>query len=1145
MAATRILGGPARRRSDSVFADDPLWYKDAVIYQAHVRAFFDSNGDGMGDFRGLTQKLDYLQDLGITAIWLLPFYPSPWRDDGYDIADYADVHPAYGTMTDFKRFMREAHSRGLRVITELVINHTSDQHPWFQKARRAKPGSAARDFYVWTDDPNKYRETRIIFKDFESSNWSWDPVAKQYYWHRFYSHQPDLNFDNPAVHDALLRLMDYWFNMGVDGMRLDAIPYLYERDGTNCENLPETHGFLKKMRAHLDANHRNRMFLAEANQWPEETVPYFGDGDECHMAFHFPVMPRLFMSIQMEDRFPIIDILKQTPAIPENCQWATFLRNHDELTLEMVTDEERDYMYRMYASDPQARINLGIRRRLAPLLQNNRRKIELMNSLLFSLPGTPTLYYGDEIGMGDNIYLGDRNGVRTPMQWSSDRNAGFSRANPQRLYLPIIVDSDYHYETVNVEAQQANPSSLLWWSKRLIALRKRFQAFGRGTIEFLYPDNRKVLAFLRCYEDETILIVANLSRFVQYARLDLSRFRDQVPVELFGLTEFPRIGVEPFFVTLGPHSFYWFQIRRDRQDAAAATGDALTRPAASTTDAAWRALQGDGDTRDFAAVLPAYVTTQRWFQGKDRALRGITVTDVLPSTLPGAQHRILLVGVQYVEEQSETYVLPVTRLEGTDAQHLMEKYPRAVIARIDSDEGLPSLIVDATYVAEFRDAFLDGIHGRRRTKGRHGELHGSATGRLRRVWSDADDRRSRLLGAEQTNTSIVFGRDIVVKLYRRLEEGESLDLELGRFLGEQGFTHTPQVLGSLDYRSGSGPVRTLAVAQEYVPNEGDAWELTLDAIGEFYERVATYTDVPTETDASTRALLRFAGEGPGDEARVLVGPYLEEARLLGERTGEMHLVLSGDPDEPAFAPEEFTLFYQRSLYQSMRNLAGRVLQQLGGRVDELPEPSHAAARGLLDREADILARFRGIIEKKLNGHRIRCHGDLHLGQVLYTGNDFYITDFEGEPIRPLSERRLKRSPLRDVAGMLRSFHYAAYAALMEQAQRSHIPDDDRITMERWARCWYAYVSAAFLNGYFAVMGNSHVLPGDVDELVKLLDANLLEKAIYELGYELGNRPAWATIPLHGVLQLLGGTSDTDGADGATRRGRTGPSGKGT
>src|ERR1700678_3213198 len=480
----------------------PLWYKDAIIYEVHVRAFFDQNGDGMGDFAGLTQKLQYLQDLGVTAIWVLPFCPSPWRDDGYDISDYSNVHPAYGTLRDFQTFLREAHNRGLRVISELVLNHTSDQHVWFQRSRRAAPGSRWRNYYVWSDTPDKYRDARIIFKDFENSNWTWDPLAKAYYWHRFYSHQPDLNWDNPEVRQAMFEAMDFWFDLGVDGLRLDAVPYLFEREGTNCENLPETHEALRELRKHVDEKYRDRMLLAEANQWPEDAVAYFGNGYECNMAFHFPLMPRLFMALRMEDRYPITDILKLTPAIPDNCQWAMFLRNHDELTLEMVTDEERDYMYRTYARDREMRINLGIRRRLAPLLENDRPRIEMMNALLFSLPGTPVLYYGDEIGMGDNIFLGDRNGVRTPMQWSSDKNAGFSRANPQGLFLPIILDPEYHYEAVNVENQQGNLSSFLWWMRRIIAIRKRFPALGSGDFQMLAPENRKVLAYIRDYQTE-------------------------------------------------------------------------------------------------------------------------------------------------------------------------------------------------------------------------------------------------------------------------------------------------------------------------------------------------------------------------------------------------------------------------------------------------------------------------------------------------------------------------------------------------------------------------------------------------------------------------------------------------------------------
>ncbi|GAC1325660.1 MAG: hypothetical protein NVSMB2_24350 [Chloroflexota bacterium] len=541
--------------------EDPLWYKDAILYELHVKAFFDSNDDGIGDFRGLMDKLDYLQDLGVTALWLLPTFPSPQRDDGYDIADYLSIQPSYGSLDDFEAFVDAAHTRGLRVITELVMNHTSDQHPWFQAAR-SDPHSPFRDYYVWSDTDQPYRGARIIFTDTEQSNWTWDPVARQYYWHRFFSHQPDLNFDNPAVQEEMIKVLRFWLDKGVDGLRLDAIPYLYEREGTNCENLPETHEYLRKVRAAIDNAYSNRMLLAEANQWPPDVRPYFGEGDECHMAFHFPLMPRIYMALRKEVRTPIVEILGQTPDIPHNSQWGLFLRNHDELTLEMVTDDERDYMYTEYARDPRMRVNIGIRRRLAPLLDNSRRRQELLHSLLFSMPGTPILYYGDEIGMGDNIYLGDRNGVRTPMQWNGDRNAGFSRADPQALFLPLVIDPVYHYQSINVEAQRRVPSSLLNWMRRLIAIRKRYPVFGRGTIDFLHPSNLAILAYLRQHEGQTILVVNNLSRFVQPVELDLQAFEGSVPVELFGETAFPRVTNDPYFISLGPHTFYWFRLVR-------------------------------------------------------------------------------------------------------------------------------------------------------------------------------------------------------------------------------------------------------------------------------------------------------------------------------------------------------------------------------------------------------------------------------------------------------------------------------------------------------------------------------------------------------------------------------------------------------
>jgi maltose alpha-D-glucosyltransferase/alpha-amylase len=541
---------------------DPGWYKRAIIYELPVKSFYDSNADGIGDFPGLLEKLDYIESLGVTCLWLLPFFSSPLRDDGYDIADYCQIHPSYGTLDDFKRFLDAAHDRQLQVVIEFVLNHTSDTHAWFQRARSAPPGSVEREYYVWSDTDQKYRDARIIFLESERSNWTWDAVANAHYWHRFFHHQPDLNYDNPAVLQELFRVIDFWMELGVDGFRLDAVPYLVERDGTNCENLPETHAVLRAIRRHVDERWPHRMLLAEANQWPADVRAYFGDGDECHMAYHFPLMPRMFMGLHLEDRQPIVDIMQQTPAIPDVCQWGLFLRNHDELTLEMVTDDERDYMYLAYSADPQARLNLGIRRRLAPLVGNNRRRIELLNSLLFSFPGTPIVYYGDEIGMGDNTYLGDRNGVRTPMQWTNDRNARFSRADPARLYSPVIMDPIYGYQTINVEAQERDGSSLLQWMKNLIGLRKLFPVLGTGSLEFLDPANRKILAYVRRQDADVILCVANLSRSVQPVELDLSPFAGFTPVEMLGYTDFPVVGQHPYFLTLGPYGFYWFELQR-------------------------------------------------------------------------------------------------------------------------------------------------------------------------------------------------------------------------------------------------------------------------------------------------------------------------------------------------------------------------------------------------------------------------------------------------------------------------------------------------------------------------------------------------------------------------------------------------------
>ncbi len=1085
----------------------PPWYQDAVIYQLHVRAFQDSDGDGIGDFKGLTRRLDYLQELGVTAVWLLPFYPSPLRDDGYDIADYTAINPSYGSMRDFHRFLSAAHDRGLKVITELVINHTSDQHEWFQRARRAEPGSPERDFYVWSDTPDRYQQARIIFTDTEPSNWSWDPVANAYYWHRFFSHQPDLNFDNPAVHEAVLQALDFWFDKGVDGLRLDAVPYLYEREGTMCENLPETHGFLKKLRAHVDAKFSDRMLLAEANQWPEDAVAYFGDGDECHMCFHFPLMPRLFMSVKMENHFPVIDILDQTPPIPEGAAWAIFLRNHDELTLEMVTDEERDYMYRVYAEDPQARINQGIRRRLAPLLRNDRRQIELMNALLLSLPGTPVVYYGDEIGMGDNIYLGDRNGVRTPMQWSPDRNAGFSGANPQKLYSPVLTDAEYHYEALNVEAQQASSSSLWWWMKQMIAQRKALPALSRGDLTFLSVENAKVLAFERTLGTETVLVVANLSKRTQAVEIDLSHHAGIGPVEVFGQTPFPTVGELPYFLTPGPYQFYWFLL-----DHASTEVDIYARPGLRLrgeldAEAVFRARTQLG--RALAVDLPR----RRWFRSKAHTIKHVEVSDVI--AVGHDSIRLVVAEVEYRDHDTETYLLPLSMVEGEAADWIDEHRPDTVVAEVTAPDGVAALLVDAIDDERVAHAFLDLTRTRKRLKGTRSELSGSGT-----IGRGIDFEGVTIVGAEQSNTSMVFGDDLILKVFRKLEAGENPDIEISRFLTrETSFAHVAPVRGVISGRLDGVDV-SVGLVQDYVPNQGDAWSHTVDLVGGFVDQVVTMPDSDTGPTAPGRARhpLDLVGSEPPEPLREMVGFSLPTAELLGRRTGEMHRALAAPTRNGAFTPEPMTTLYQRSLYQAMRSAVRENFALLHRRRPSLPEETLVLAEEVLDSEHDILERLKKVSSHQIQAVRIRIHGDYHLGQVLFTGNDFVIIDFEGEPLRPLSERRIKRSPLRDVTGMIRSFHYAARAGLDHRVDEGVVARDHPAiaALEPWVDGWFRWTTASFLTGYLAAVDGAGVIPTEEDQTRVLVDAYLLEKAVYELGYELNNRPDWVSIPLAGI-----------------------------
>jgi maltose alpha-D-glucosyltransferase/alpha-amylase len=1054
------------------------WFRDAVIYELHIRAFADSNGDGIGDFDGLTSRLDYLSDLGVTALWLLPFYPSPLRDDGYDIADYGSVNRDYGNLRSFRRFLDAAHDRNLKVITELVINHTSDQHPWFERARRAPAGSPHRDYYVWGDDPTRWSDARIIFQDFETSNWTWDPVAGQYYWHRFYSHQPDLNYDNPAVEQAVLGVLDHWLDMGVDGLRLDAVPYLYERDGTNCENLPETHDLLKRVRAHMDAKYQGRMLLAEANQWPEDAAAYFGDGDECHMNFHFPVMPRLFMSLQSESRTPIIDILDQTPTPPENCQWATFLRNHDELTLEMVTEEERHTMLRAYARDDEMRINLGIRRRLAPLLGNDRRKIELLNAVLFSLPGTPVLYYGDEIGMGDNVYLGDRDGVRTPMQWTADRNGGFSTANPHRLYLPLITEQEFHYESVNVETQHANPASLLSWMRQLIALRTRHRVLGRGDIEFLDPDNPHVLAFIRTLEGEPpMLCVANLSRLAQHVELDLREHQGVVPVEVFGQNRFGPIRDHDYQVTLAPYGFFWLSLVGGQRELVTSSVPHL--PGTMTEVLRRRAGLG--------RALERWLPQRRWYAGKGATIRSLSVDDafVLDDNVA-----LLIVSVSFTEGDDQRYSVPVMRLHRELAD--LGEHTESVIAELDD-----ALLVDAMSDQRGAAAVIGAAMRRRTREGRHGELRGLPR-RTRLARTVGDPRDIALLGVEQSNSSVIIGGRYIAKVVRRLEAGLNPDVELPEHLLTSGFDHVPGlVANAVVTLEGESIPADVVIVHDAIAHESDLWTKVLDDVG-------LAIDLHASSD--------FA------DVDVVGGAV---ADLLGRRTAELHRSLARSSGPAQMQPEGFTLLWQRSVLQTLRNAIKSTQRELHRARRSGRLPAGIDTSRLDGRVDDLVERFDRLRTTKLDAQRIRIHGDLHLGQVLWTGTDVVFIDFEGEPGAPMAQRSIKRSPLADVAGLVRSFDYAGRMAVQRAVERGRIGDSEQRMVDAWRRRWTDAVTTRLLDAYFAAIDDAGLIPAADDDRRLLLDVYMLVKAMYEVRYELSNRPDWVGWPIAAIVELLG------------------------
>jgi maltose alpha-D-glucosyltransferase/alpha-amylase len=1122
----------------------PLWYKSAIVYQLHVRVFFDSNADGFGDFRGLTQKLDYIQRLGVTAVWLLPFYPSPLKDDGYDISDYRSVHANYGRLGDFRTFLREAHRRGLRVITELVLNHTSDQHPWFQRARRAAAGSRERDYYVWSDTSEKYQQARVIFRDYETSNWSWDPVARAYYWHRFFHHQPDLNYDNPEVQKEITSVLDHWLRLGVDGLRLDGVPYLFEREGTSCENLPETHAFLKKLRAHVDSKFSGRMFLAEANQWPEDAVAYFGDGDECHTAFHFPLMPRMYMALQMEDRFPIIDILEQTPAIPENCQWMLFLRNHDELTLEMVSEHERDSMYRFYARDPRARLNLGIRRRLAPLLENDRRKIELLHGLLLSLPGTPVLYYGDEIGMGDNIYLGDRNGVRTPMQWSADRNASFSQANPQRLYLPPIIDPQYHYETVNVETQRENPNSLLSWMQRVIRLRGELRPLAEGALEFLYPENAKVLAFLRRCGEEHVLVVANLSRFAQFVELNLSAHCGKTPVEAFGRIRFPRIGDLPYLLTLTPYAFYWFVLQSAQPDRHC-SGSAFALPVLKASGRWETILEAPGSV-ELEQALPDFVSSRPWHRRRAELVRGVRVSDVVSfrEMLPEPDVVLVLVGVEYQDGDEATYVIPLGFSTESAASQADSIASQKAVARLQIEHNSlheTGIIYDAFGAPRLCELLLEAIATRRVLKGDHGKLWAQPTTAYRRLRGEAEASLPiRNRREEQSNSVVAFGDRFSLKLFRRMEEGTHPELEMGLYLTEKAkFAYIAPVAGSVQYKSWDGEPMTVGMLQAYVAHERTAWDYTLATLESFLQAVSSDPALePPAASTGQKPILELAEGTAPSAARRFFASYLHAVAVLGQRTAELHAALAAATDDPAFAPEPLLPFHQRSLYQSMRNSLGKGLRCLRKVLPELPPDVQAVGEQVLRMGQERLAGFRRAIQQDLSATRIRCHGNYGLEDVLCCGDDYVIVDFEGDPDAPLSQRRAKSSPLRDVAGMLWSVQRAGEHALREHCAVTEVDAQELARLRGWIEFWIAWTSAEFVRSYLAAPNlssgpgaacvprpprwgvSADAIPAHRRGVQSLLDLYFAERCALALERDLENRPRKSYLSLQQMLRLL-------------------------
>jgi maltose alpha-D-glucosyltransferase / alpha-amylase len=1133
MASGRYDNPPPTTPSASDAAT--AWHLDAIFYEFSVRSFYDGNHDGIGDFLGLTSKLDYLHELGVTCLWLMPFYPSPWRDDGFDISDYRAVHPALGTMNDVAAFLSEAHRRGLRVVADLVANHTSSEHPWFQAARSAPAGSSLRNFYVWSDSPRRLEATRAQGRRHgQQSGWTWDSAADAYYWHRFSEHQPDLNYDHPPVIEEMAKVVRFWFEAGFDGISLSGAPFLIEREQTSGEGLPETHAALRAIRQAI--GDRGGVLVAGANAWPNEAQRYFGGGDQCQLVPHLPLAQRLFLALRQEDRYGLQNILEATPSIPAGCQWITLLRNHDELTLGLATDEEQDYMYREYAADPQMRCQAGIVRRLAPLLENSRSKLDLMFSLLFALPGAPLIYYGDEIGMGDNIYLGQRRGVRTPMQWSADRNAGFSLADFARLTAPPVMDPVFGYRAANVDAQRRDGSSLLHAVRRFIGLRKRLQSLSRGSLTWIDAENRRIAAFVRSHGDERLLIVANLAASLQGVSLDLSAYEGLTPVDVFGRSMLPPIARDPYFLTLAPHAFYWLSLQRKPSDVAArlAPVDVEEVERLPRID-----LQGDmstlwnGQARETLerSVLPAYLRSQRWFGSKGQRISSLRIAECLPMPCQACQAFLVLVEVSYEGGKSHLYFLPMAISQGARGREALDRGRRFAIAEL-TGIGEGALLHDLLASDEACRALLESVQRGEEFPASQGRIVARPTTAFERLRGDASQELPIVRAAATSSNSLVlYGRRLLMKLFRRLEPGINPDVEIGRYFTEQHeFRPTPKLGGTIQYERHNAPPLTLAIFQALVANQGDGWEHVIDELGRFYQRAAGRMRGPDRATPDPRTVMQLVAADPPPMVLETIGGYLHAASLLGQRTAEMHLALAAGTDVESFGPAPLAPHDFAYLIADIAEQGETALRLVEANFSRLPEALRADAERFQQQAPQRLARLQNEAPLGLASQKIRCHGDYHLGQVLRVENDFVILDFEGEPTRSVEERRSRQSPLKDIAGMLRSYHYAAYAGLFAFAQNHPA---DRELLEPWAELWHQWVSAAFLRAYLATIGSSPLLPSDRWELSALLDLFVLDKALYELAYELNNRPDWVGIPLRGILQILGGASDS--ADSAAGR----------